>query len=132
METTYFEESYASINWDDETQCLIMKWKGVVTDEKFKTTADKAVELLKSKGGSRWLADDTQLIAWSHDIQNWLAQDWHPRAVAAGLKYMAIVLPKSAMGRFTSQKLNTKVTPGTVTTQYVETYEEAKAWLRFK
>jgi hypothetical protein len=125
----FFDKPYATICWDDTNHWLVLKWIGVIQGEKLKEAANKAIELLKLKGGSKWLADDSEMGAWSQEDVKWLIEDWHPRAVAAGLRYMAIVNPGGALGRLSSNNINRKVVTELVTTVYFGNIEEAKNWL---
>lgn len=126
----YFDQPYATISWDDINHWVVLKWKGVIQGEKCKEAANKAIELLALKGGEKWLADDSEMGAWNQDDVKWLTEDWHPRVVAAGLKYMAIITPGGALGRLSSNNINRKVVSGSVTAVYFNTAEEAKQWLK--
>jgi hypothetical protein len=52
-----------------------------------------------------------------------------PRAVAAGRRWTAIVLPKSALGRTIAENIDKRPRSSLVKVEHFQTVEEAAAWL---
>lgn len=95
----YFNESYLTIHWDELYQCVWMEWKAFAKGENFRTGLNKGLELVIQKKTSRWLADTRNLKVVAQDDQRWTNEDWFPRALAAGVRSMAIVTPKARWRR---------------------------------
>ena len=61
--------------------------------------------------------------------QDWMAQNWMPRALAAGLRRMALVIPKSALAHMNLEQMLSKVPRSVLQVAYFATVDEARAWL---
>ena len=125
----YFQDYYVTISWDENIQTLTVIWKGFVTLDKIRTGLEKALELYQAKGKGRWLADTSQIMPFSKEAERWMNEDWFPRAIKTGIKKMAVLIPKSTLGKMSVESLMGKV-PGTnLTTAYFDNQEAAKRWL---
>lgn len=125
----YFQDTYVTVSWDESTQAVTVVWKGFVTLDKVRTGLEKALELYQAKGKGKWLADTTQILPFGKEAERWMNEDWFPRAIAAGVKKMALLIPKSSLGKMSLESLMGKV-PGTdLTTAYFDNQEAAKKWL---
>ena len=85
---------------------------------------------MKEKKTTKVLFDGGEAKLSSTEDQSWILNDWTPRAVVAGYKYYAVVLPKDTFGQFSSkmviQQTNRDNLISNVTT---DNTEEALAWL---
>lgn len=125
----YFQDTYVTVSWDESTQAVTVVWKGFVTLDKVRTGLEKALELYQAKGKGKWLADTTQILPFGKEAERWMNEDWFPRAIQAGVKKMALLIPKSSLGKMSLESLMGKV-PGTdLTTAYFDNQEAAKKWL---
>lgn len=125
----YFQDTYVIVSWDESTQAVTVVWKGFVTLDKVRTGLEKALELYQAKGKGKWLADTTQILPFGKEAERWMNEDWFPRAIKAGVKKMALLIPKSSLGKMSLESLMGKV-PGTdLTTAYFDNQEAAKKWL---
>src|SRR4051812_25850168 len=93
-----------TITWDEVTKSVQATGQGFVEGTQFRIPMDKGLELLKEKAASKWLADMREQKVLTQTDQDWTIQNWTPRAVAAGLKKSAFVIPKSALGQLTLRK----------------------------
>jgi hypothetical protein len=125
----YFEAPYLTISWDEPNACVIVVWRGFFTSEKMRSGAEKALELVKAQGAKKYLTDTSESRVVSPDDQNWIATDWRPRAIEAGLTKMATVIPTDLIARMAMNRL--KSIMNGVETGYFGSMEEAKRWLGF-
>jgi hypothetical protein len=56
---------------------------------------DVGLDLLLQEGATNWLTDMTQVEAVTELDRQWVADEWLPRAVRAGLRNMALVEPRA-------------------------------------
>jgi hypothetical protein len=75
------------------------------------------------------LADDSAVKAWAKEDQDWAAVNWFPRAVQAGWKYWAIVLPPNITGSASIKKLAETYSAQGVETKVFPSVEDGKKWL---
>jgi hypothetical protein len=60
---------------------------------------DRGVELLKEHGATKWLSDNRAMEPHNKADGEWVNTNWLPRAIAAGWKFWALVVPDSTMAR---------------------------------
>lgn len=90
---------------------------------------EKGVELLQQHGACKWLSDDRnngplppEDLAWAHD-------NWTPRAIKAGWKYWALVIPEKAVAKMNMKRFQAEFAQAGVTVQTFNDPESAMAWL---
>jgi hypothetical protein len=130
----YLDTPHVLVQWDSSTRCVVLEWRDFAYGDEYRTALDKVVHALEQNRANKLLSDSRRMKAIPQEDQEWLIKDWVPRAAKAGLKHLAIVLPKSALGQMTLQRL-AQVGPdkrlvSNDGTSYFETVEDAKRWLR--
>ncbi len=63
--------------------------------ELFKEALNQGTAALVEHGASKWLSDDRLNGPLSQDILDWAMENWYQRAIDAGWKYWANVVPQS-------------------------------------
>jgi hypothetical protein len=119
----------ASVTWDQGVSSVLVEWEGWADSAEFKTLLDAGVRALVEHRGSRWLADCRRQRALSPADQEWGDQVWLPQAVASGLKWFAVVLPKSQLATINLQDREATLRQMGLEVGYFTTVEEARAWL---
>jgi hypothetical protein len=119
----------ASVRWDGAAATVLVEWEGWANSTEFAAMLEAGVLALKDHRGSRWLADCRRQKVLSPADQDRADREWLPRALAAGLKRFAVVLPESGLaGMNIKDRLkgvpNTKLEVG-----YFATVEQAREWL---
>jgi hypothetical protein len=126
----HFDAEYLTVHWDTAVQCAVMEWKRYAVSGEFRTGLEKGLELVKQKRARKWLADMRHMGVVSPADQKWSNEDWFPRALAAGIHKMALIVPKSTLAQMSVDTIMSKV-PGTdLETAYFDGVEKAKEWLR--
>ena len=124
----------ALVMWDPDSRSVVLEWRNFVYGDEYRGALNAVLEALRTNGSNKVLSDSRRMKAISQDDQEWLLKDWVPRAGKAGLRHMAIVLPKSALGQMTLQRLAQagpdKRLVSSDGTSYFETIEEAKRWFQ--
>jgi hypothetical protein len=119
----------ASVRWDQGGQVVLVEWEGWADSTEFKELLDAEIRALQQHRGSRLLADCRQQKVISPADQHRANQEWLPRALAAGLKRFAVVLPKSGLAEMNLRDALGKVPETALQVAYFATLEEGKAWL---
>lgn len=125
----FYESPELRIDWDEQNQCVIMEWKGFVTGKTFRDSVDKGLELLIEKRSHKWLADLSKMGVISQEDQKWADEDWFPRAVKAGIRYMAMIRPQKIISQMSVRNVISQVGDLKIETEYFENAKDAKAWL---
>ena len=119
----------AIVRWDAACKAAHIEWQGWADPAEFAAANDAMILALKQHSGSRALGDCRNMRVIKQSDQEWVSRDWIPRVLAAGLRRMALVIPKSGLALMNVQEIMSRV-PGTkLDVAYFPTIEEAKAWL---
>jgi hypothetical protein len=115
------------VTWDELSQAVIFRIAGHVEGEPLRQACDKTLELLESRQSSRLITDSREMKALTQKDQRWIDDDWGPRARAAGLRWNAILVPKSAVAQLTVTSLVNHF--GDLQFGYFFEEDEARRWL---
>jgi hypothetical protein len=119
----------ASVRWDGGAATVVVEWEGWANSAEFAAMLDAGVKALNDHSGSRWLADCRLQKVLIPADQERAGREWVPRALAAGLKRFAVILPVSGLAR-TNLKDSLDEVPATrLEVGYFDTVEQAKEWL---
>jgi hypothetical protein len=129
-EGVYFDApGVASVKWDEDGQLVLVEWTGWANATEFSELLDAEITALRKHRGSRMLADCRRQKGLSAVDQDRANENWLPRALVAGLKRFAVVLPSSGLAAANLKERLGKVRPGALELAYFATPEEARAWL---
>jgi hypothetical protein len=96
----------------------------------FRDVLTRGVELLEKRGAQKWLSDDRFNGALRPDDGKWAMEVWSKRAIAAGWKYWAIVMPDAGLGKANMRRFIREYADRGVTVQIFGRPEDALAWLK--
>jgi hypothetical protein len=126
----YFDApGVASVRWDEGGQLVLVEWQGWANSSEFSELLDAEVAALRKHHGTRMLADCRRQKGLSAADQDRANEKWLPRALAAGLKRFAVVVPASGLAEANLKERLGKVRPGALELAYFATPEEARDWL---
>ena len=57
------------------------------------------------KRSNKALYDSRYLAVISSDDQEWVAQEWYPRSIEAGIKYSALLVPHKAIAKSSANRM---------------------------
>ena len=125
----YLDAPYATVGWDGDGHWVLVEWKAWANSSEYRAAHEAILEAIRENRASRNLIDALQGRVVTDADQKWLIDDWIPRAVAAGRRWTAIVMPTSPLGRTISENIDKGPRPSLTKVQYFETVAEAAAWL---
>lgn len=125
----YYHSPRLQVRWDDKLKIVITEGEGYADGDDLYKGMNAGIELLAKKKSSRWLGDLRFRRAMQEADMVWIAKDWTPRAVAAGMKRLAIVVPTSVLGMMALKRTYEKIEEPTHELRYFDSIEEAQAWL---
>ncbi|AYB32039.1 hypothetical protein D4L85_16335 [Chryseolinea soli] len=101
--------------------------------EEFKAHLDFGLEFMKEKvketGKMMWLSDGTLAGAVDEEGIKWVIEDWTPRAIAAGIKYVGFVITENEWVNLAAEEYRETAKEG-MTTGYFKDVESVKKWFR--
>jgi len=125
----YYEKSFVKISWDAETGCTVAEWNGFSYGEELKIGMNKILELVRAKKATKTIADLRKMRITSSEDQEWIFKDWTPRAIEAGIKYAASLVPESQLAKSSYDKTLPEAGSGIKMVNF-SNLDEAKKWLR--
>jgi hypothetical protein len=125
----YLDTPYVLVRWDADGPWVYVKWKAWANSTEYKAAQEVIILALRENHASRNLIDSTDRRVVSDDDQKWLVENWMPRAAAAGRRWTAIVMPKSALGRTIAENIDNQGRSKRNMIEHFETVEAAAAWL---
>jgi len=125
----YYNKKFLTIEYLEDIQAGIGNWNGFVSDNDYKEGLNKMIDFYKEKKVNKWIANLAKMEAISPEMQDWANNDWFPRALQAGVKYMAVVVSEDVFNQLAVDIIMTKVAD-LLTTHYFSSVDEAKEWIK--
>jgi hypothetical protein len=119
----------ASVRWDHSAQLVLVEWEGWADSNEFAAVLDAELQALKQHHGSSLLADCRRQKVLKPADQDRANQEWLPRALAAGLKRFAVVVPGSVLAEMNIRDMLSKVAVSKLEVEYFAAVAEAREWL---
>lgn len=126
----YFETDYLTVHYNEEFNGVLMEWKTFTTSEELKAGLNKGLACINEKKLTKWLADVRELGAISEEDQKWSNEDWFPRALQSGIKRMAVIVSDDIFNQMTVEEIMLKVKAQDFISQYFDSVDKAKKWLK--
>jgi hypothetical protein len=118
----------ADVTWDANWNVVHIEAKGWADTAESHVVLDSAIRAMTDHEGSRWLFDGRDMQAVKASDVRWITQVWLPRALAAGLRVAAIVMPRSGKAMKNIDDM-AKAAENEVVIRYFSSVEKARQWL---
>jgi hypothetical protein len=96
---TIIQNEYADLVYYPDTQIMPHTFHKPIGGDDFREILNTGIKTLAQYQASKWLSDDRGNSALSKQDTKWSKQDWFPRAVKAGWKFWALVVPQDMLAR---------------------------------
>lgn len=100
-------ERYGAVLADAGVPCVTVRFDGFANREEFKRLMEAGLTyyIAHSTPGRDWgwVGDTRQMAAIPQEVQDWLTYDWNPRAYAAGIREISIVVSENIFGQLATQ-----------------------------
>lgn len=118
-----------NIYFDGEINSVVMEWNGYATSKQFKQGTELMLNMLIKNNCSKVLADIKEMKIIAMEDQQWLNEEFLPRATTFGFKAIAIVKPHYYFNKVAVETISYKVDKEKLTINFFDNSEEAKEWL---
>jgi SpoIIAA-like len=119
----------AVLRWEPAIRAVRIEWQGWADPAEFAAALEAGLGSLIEHRGSRWLADCRDMKAIQQSDQDWLDRSWFPRMFTAGLRRMAVVIPKSGLAMTNLEDIFRKVPGNKLDVAFFATVAEAERWI---
>ena len=96
----------------------------------FREMLTRGAELLEERRATKWLSDNRLSGALHPEDGTWAMEVWSKRAIAAGWKYWAIVMPNATLGRANIRRFIREYADHGVQSAIFDNPEDALVWLK--
>lgn len=128
MLTQYYQETDVTVYWDSINNWIFVDWRNMPSKETVIRGCEEISKLLTSKKASFILNDNRQLTGTWVLASKWVAEEWFPRIIAAGLKKFAWVESPASTLSVISAKRSANLNKTGVIMLFKE-ISEAERWL---
>jgi hypothetical protein len=118
----------ALVTWNPDLKAVCLESQGWANTSESQAVLDAIIRAMRAHHGSRWLVDGRKMRVIKQADQDWITQNWLPRAAAAGLKLAAIVQPTSAVAMTNIDDV-ARVSENGIDVRFFSTVEKAARWL---
>lgn len=130
QDPVYFDRpGVARVTWNQGLKAACLELHGWADTSEAQAMLDAIIAALKEHHGSRWLLDGRKMRVLKQSDQDWITQNWLPRAAAAGMRLAAVVLPTSAV-TMTNVEDVARVSENGIDVRFFSTVELASGWLK--
>ncbi|WP_192823353.1 hypothetical protein [Rufibacter sp. LB8] len=105
-------------------------WYGYASQQDLKNACSAGLEILEKTGCAYKLNDNSQLTGPWSDAVEWLEKEWLPKAMAAGLRYLAHVANPHSYGEVAGEVMKFSKIGQNLEYCMFYTKKEALTWLK--
>lgn len=117
------------VRWDTTLQAVYVETQGWADPTESRESLDAVLRALTEHHGSRWLVDGRNMKVIQQTDQDWISENWLPRALAAGLRRTAMVMPKSGLATMNVDDMAARAPDSQIDFRFFSTIEKATEWL---
>ncbi len=127
---TILTNEFATLVYHVQHKIVHHTFHQAVSGAPFREVLTRGAELLEGRGANKWLSDDRASGALRPEDGTWAMEVWSKRAISAGWKHWAIVMPDAGLGKANMRRFIREYADRGVTVQMFAGPEEALAWLK--
>jgi len=118
-----------NIYFDKDINAVVMEWDGYATSKQFKQGTELMLNTLIKNNCSKVLADIKDMKIIAMEDQQWLNEEFLPRATKFGFKAIAIIKPNYYFNKVAVETISYKADKDKLTINFFDNIDVAKAWL---
>lgn len=119
---------FLEIERDDTNKWIYARWMGQLTTDDVKEGAIKVLGEIRDSGYCLLLNDNKHLVGHWDEANEWIAQEWVPMAIEAGLNKFAHVVSDYSFGQASAETM--KINVGESFEMHLfDNIDKASSWL---
>jgi hypothetical protein len=132
VEELFGEAGACSGHWDPQAEVIVVEWLGDVGGDTYREWMERILDAMNDRDANKLLTDSRQQGLMAEADQVWTVEDWEPRAIDAGLEYVAVVYPDDRSAK-TTVDMSARRSPHTdLERVFTDDFDEARHWLTTK
>ncbi len=126
--TLTYGQASVTLSYNLNQNWIYADWIGVHSLVSIQKGMGVLLEWFQETGAPKYLSDNSNLVGGWDTANDWLAEEWTPRAVDAGMRYVAHVLAPGFYGKLSMEALQPRLVDK-VTIRLFEFKADAEEWL---
>jgi hypothetical protein len=122
-------EEVCTVRHDAEVPCVVMIWRGYATSAEFRAANERVLSVLAETRSTKLLGDVSHFVLIGMEDQAWLNTNWIPRAMAAGLRHVALIQPTYYFNKVAVETVGKNLDPERLSLSYFGDIASARDWL---
>ena len=127
---TILDDEYVGLWYHPETGIVHHRICGYLLPGVFRKLLTASAELLETHRATKYLSDDRSNVVVAPEDVEWADENWYPRAIKAGLKRWALVLPATTVGTVQARTILEDRRKRGLEVEGFDSVEAAMTWLR--
>lgn len=127
--TTILDNEYVTLMYEDDHALLYDRYTVNIDLATIQSSLDAGLEKINETGANKWLTNTHAIGGFSEDVAQWVLEDWGPRAIEAGWKYWALVVPEEMEGRLAMVQFVSAFNEMGVLVRVYTAEDEAREWV---
>lgn len=126
-----FSSEACDIYFNAGLHVIQSRWKGkYVEGEALRLILNELIVALQKQNAAIIIADARDMLIISHADQQWIIDDWYPRAVKAGFRYQGLILSVNTFNELNVKQITNNYDTAVIETRYFQSPSEALEWVR--
>lgn len=118
-----------SLEWDEEIEAVVFTWNEFASGQRFRKGANELLEFIRSKNASKLIVDASGIKVHDNEDQRWLAEEWLPKIIDAGIEYTATVYEDTPLAEMEMKSLRPHLEGHPITAIVTVDKDEAREWI---
>jgi hypothetical protein len=123
------ETDVCTIRYDPEGRCVVMVWQGYATSAEFRAANERVLAAIYAHRATNLLGDVSRFVLIGATDQNWLNDNWIPRAIEAGLRRVALVQPTYYFNQVAVENVGRRLDATRLQLSYFGDMASARDWI---
>ncbi|SEM98769.1 hypothetical protein SAMN05216388_100188 [Halorientalis persicus] len=124
----YRETEAFTTRWDPEIESVVHEWKKYVDGELFREGARSMLELAEERNSKTILIDHRDMTLVDREDQEYIMEEWLPRAVEIGADYHVVVHEESTIAEMNLDDI-VDIEEHDHTSRMTDDMDEAREWI---
>lgn len=125
----HYDEPHLTLHWEPEHNIIRAEWKDDVPGGPMREGLEAGLALIREKQARKWLVDSRRLGAIDPVDVKWVNDSWIPRAVDAGVSWMAFVQSRKVVMQMAIKSFMARINQRDLGIAYFENLDGARAWM---
>ncbi|WP_054412936.1 hypothetical protein [Hymenobacter sp. DG25A] len=127
--TNSFGKVFLTVHHDAHHQWIYNEWRGLLSTDAVMQGCVGVLEVLRQTKCPHMLNDNRAVVGSWNQANDWIAQEWMPQALAAGLTRFAHVVAPGIFGQASAEEMHQRV-GNLFEMRLFEDLQHARQWLQ--